>query len=587
MGFGSIGMIWTLVIPAIVFLYYFFRKKYEERTVPSVLFWEESRKHMESSPLISHLNRNVLFYLQMGALLLFVLLLMEPGITGSGEHSDHLVIVADTSATMLAEEDGKPLFDRHKTRMESLIRDHEGARFTIIRAGGFPEVLLQVSEEADEALRIVRSMGLTYAHQDLTAALALAGTIAGGKQADVHVFTDAAGPEDLPAVVPGVIYRVHAAPALPENVSVRQFGLARQEDGLSAIAVVANDSPADKKATLYLEDGQGKPVGQARELTLGAGKPERVLFNGLPDVRGLQLKVDADDGYPADNTVHAVSVRGELPVYVEAGLHELVHKALQATGADVTAYVSGEAGQLPEEAIVVTGSEITFQQRRGRTILFGREGEHAENPVFITPSEDPLFAFAPGEEIYASGLYPPFEDMEAVAGPESSPLIQRADDGRIAVLADPSMTDWPLRPSFPLFLWSVIDGFSREQAVAGTFLPGERRPVTPSQEGGWQLYTADGEYLSEFAAAEAVTAPDKPGLYVLRSGNEERILSVVLPKEERMVTAGPSFTAGERTDGGTTGLPAGKQPIILPLVLLILLLILAEWEVQRRHGLSY
>ncbi|MFC7363625.1 MULTISPECIES: vWA domain-containing protein [Bhargavaea] len=586
MGFGSIGMIWTLAVPAIVLLYYFFRKKYEERTVPSILFWEQSRKHTESSPLISHLNRNALFYLQMAALLLFVLLLMKPGIAGSGNNSGHLIIVADTSATMLADEDGEPLIERQKTKMESLIRDNEGARFTIIRASGSPDVLLQGSEQADQAIGIVRSMGLTYAHQDLNAAMALAGTVAGGEKADVHVFTDAAGPEDFPPAMPGLVYRIHAASTLPENVSIEQFGIARMEDGQSAIAVVTNDSPTDKKIVLSLEDGQGNPVGKVHELTIAEGESERIVFDGLPAVPGLKLTMETDDGYPADNIVHAVSGGGELQVYADAGLHELVHKALLATGADVTAYGRDEAEQLPEEAIVVTGSEKTFQERRGRTILFGREGQPEENPVFITPSEVPLFGFAPGEDIYVSGLYPPFPDMEAVAGPQSSPLIQRASDGRIAVLADPSMTDWPLRPSFPLFLWSAIDGYSREQAGAGTFLPGERRSVTPSLEGGWQLYTSDGEYLAEFGPAEAVAAPDQPGLYVLRAGKEERYLAVILPEEERTVKAGLSYTAGERESGGTSG-SADNQPIVVPLVLLILLLILAEWEVQRRHGLSY
>ncbi|MCW1926782.1 vWA domain-containing protein [Bhargavaea beijingensis] len=587
MGFGSISMIWTLAIPAIVFLYYFFRKKHEERTVPSVLFWEQSRKHTESSPFVNPLYRNALFYLQMGTLLLFVLLLMKPVLTGSGNRSEHLIIVADVSATMLAEEDGEPLMERHKARMESLIRDSKGARFTIIRAGAAPDVLLQGSGQSDEAIRTIHDLKLTYAHQDLAAAMALAGTVAGGEQADVHVFTDSADPEELPAAGPGVVYSIHTASALPENVSVVQFGIALEENSLSAIAVVTNDSPTDKKVMFSLQDGKGSAVGQPHELTIGSGEAERVVFEDLPAVRALELNMKTDDGYPADNTIHAVSRGGEeLPVFAEAGLHELVHQALLATGADVTAYGRDEAGQLPEEAIVVTGSEKTFLERRGRTVLFGREGQVNENPVFIKLSEDPLFTFAQDEDIYASGLYPPFADMETVAGPEQSPLIQRAGDGRIAILADPSMTDWPLRPSFPLFLWSVIDGYSREQAGAGTFLPGESRATTPSLVGGWQLYTAEGEYLSEFGSSGALTAPDEPGLYVLRSGKEERYLAVILPEEERAVSAGPSFTMGEKGEHGKSE-SAGTLPVAVPLILLLLFLILAEWEVQRHHGLSY
>ena len=38
------------------------------------------------------------------------------------------------------------------------------------------------------------------------------------------------------------------------------------------------------------------------------------------------------------------------------------------------------------------------------------------------------------------------------------------------------MTDWPLSPTFPLFMWSVKEQLSTGSDYLGTFTPNERKP---------------------------------------------------------------------------------------------------------------
>ena len=73
MGISNWMNVWTAIFPIAVLLYYFFRKKYETITISSTLYWEQSMRETKVSPYLKNLQRNALFYLQMAALLLFVI----------------------------------------------------------------------------------------------------------------------------------------------------------------------------------------------------------------------------------------------------------------------------------------------------------------------------------------------------------------------------------------------------------------------------------------------------------------------------------------------------------------------------------
>ncbi|WP_238542748.1 BatA domain-containing protein [Lysinibacillus boronitolerans] len=57
MGFSQIIFSWTAIIPVIVLLYYFFRKKYTDQTVSSTLFWSEIMQETRVSPYLKHLQK--------------------------------------------------------------------------------------------------------------------------------------------------------------------------------------------------------------------------------------------------------------------------------------------------------------------------------------------------------------------------------------------------------------------------------------------------------------------------------------------------------------------------------------------------
>ena len=105
------------------------------------------------------------------------------------------------------------------------------------------------------------------------------------------------------------------------------------------------------------------------------------------------------------------------------------------------------------------------------------------------------------------------------------PFIQKSSRGDIAILADIEMTDWPLHPSFPLFIWSSAELLRSEADILGTFVPNERKAVI---SGEIEVYTEADEYVTTIADGSSFIAPSLPGIYKAREGDAEKLFSVQL-----------------------------------------------------------
>ncbi|MEK4283371.1 hypothetical protein [Ureibacillus sp. FSL K6-0165] len=231
----------------------------------------------------------------------------------------------------------------------------------------------------------------------------------------------------------------------------------------------------------------------------------------------------------------------------------------------------------------VVTNQTELLKRNEPIVLIGRDDEiESEVSGKIEVIQDELFAFSSLEDVYVSAVYPPFDDFDTIAKVGDKPFIQRSPKGDIVVLADIQSTDWPLYPSFPLFLWSVQNELMEGKTSLGIFTPNEQRAVS-LLPGDWSIYTADGVYISSFEQSRDFQAPSKPGLYVVQSEHEERPFIVQLPQKERTIEEGTSFELGNVVSGQED---ITNQSIAKWIVLLILFLIVVEWEVQRRRGFA-
>lgn len=580
MGFSQIIFSWTAIFPVIVLLYYFFRKKYTDQPVSSTLFWSEIMQETRVSPYLKHLQKNALLYLQLLALLLLVLALINPYMKKSTIVGAQTIFIVDTSATMLAGKE-QSTFDAHKKEMQSLVEQLNGRPVTLITTGNSPQAVLQQETNVKTIEQTIQDLHVTYETAQINKALDVAQAFVGDSQTSIYVFTDALDKKQLPMEKESVKWLVHGSAKDLTNVAITRF--AATTDGKSTMALVQlqNDTDKEQKLTLTLQNSKGDVLID-EPISLAANEAMSKSFKDLPLMDTVTAKIDVKDDYAIDNIQSVVLQTATSNIVVDQNMHQLIQKGFQAINGNVKIVPPLQLAD-NQGATIVTNQTSLLQKMERPIVLFGRDDiEKVDVNGEVKTTSDALFAFSELNDIYVSALYPPFDDYKTIATVGEKPFIQRTPEGDIIVLADIADTDWPLYPSFPLFLWSVEQQLSESVGSLGIFAPNEQRSVALSQ-GDWSVYSQDDEFLSTITNG-LLTAPMKPGMYTARSNSEEKRLIVQLQAQERVIEEGTSYTLGELQQNGKE--EVSKASFVPWLILIILSLLVAEWEVQRRRGFT-
>lgn len=580
MGFSQIIFSWTAIFPVIVLLYYFFRKKYTDQPVSSTLFWSEIMQETRVSPYLKHLQKNALLYLQLLALLLLVLALINPYMKKSTIVGAQTIFIVDTSATMLAGKE-QSTFDAHKKEMQSLVEQLDGRPVTLITTGNAPQAVLQQETNVKTIEKTIQDLHVTYETAQMNKALDVAQAFVGDSPTSIYVFTDALDKKQLPMEKESVKWLVHGSAKDLTNVAITRF--AATTDGKSTMALVQlqNDTDKEQKLTLTLQNSKGDVLVD-EPISLAANEAVSKSFKDLPLMDTVTAKINVKDDYAIDNIQSVVLQTATANIVVDQNMHQLIQKGFQAINDNVKIVPPLQLAD-NQGATIVTNQTSLLQKTERPIVLFGRDDiEKVDVNGEVKTTSDALFAFSELNDIYVSALYPPFDDYKTIATVGEKPFIQRTPEGDIIVLADIADTDWPLYPSFPLFLWSVEQQLSESVGSLGIFAPNEQRSVALSQ-GDWSVYSQDDEFLSTITNG-LLTAPMKPGMYTARSNSEEKRLIVQLQAQERVIEEGTSYTLGELQQNGKE--EVSKASFVPWLILIILSLLVAEWEVQRRRGFT-
>lgn len=572
MGASNWGMIWTAAMPLAVILYYFFRKKYKDQRVSSTLFWQERMKELQASPYLKKLQHHLLFYLQLAALLLCVFGLLGPFSESETLAGNDFVFVVDTSATMLA---GSPShFEKHQQEMKNLAAQAGGKPVTIVTTGASPEVLIRNEQDLEAIEEAVDQLAVSYKRAEMEQTILFADTLAVNDSTVIHIFTDRLD-RDVLANKTGRSYQVHGVSETLRNVSIRQFGLSETEDGVRGIVQLVNNSEEAVPALVRLSAGETE---KTVEVELAASEELLVPFEELPNEKNWQATVDVQDDYAADNTMAAYLAPPGNTVVIDSMLHELIASGFRSLDLDVR--LSETAQLQPDSGLPVVTNQSELLEGAAPIMLIGRNDETAfEVTGQIETQEHPLFAYAELEEVYVSELYPPFDGYETIALIDGQPFIQLSPKGDIVVLSDVQSTDWPLFPSFPLFLWSAMDSLSGDGEFLGFFQPNEHRSVSlASDTGEWEIFK-DGDYSHSYIEGNGpFIAPAEPGVYEMIGDADTKTLIVQLASEEKTLTEGSSYTMGV-SEAAQDTVRFSFVPFIIAL---ILLLVAVEWEVYRR-----
>ncbi|MFJ7825123.1 BatA and WFA domain-containing protein [Psychrobacillus sp. NPDC096623] len=584
MGINQLSYAWTAIFPIAVLLYYFFRKKYVKKSVSSTLFWREAMKETKASPYLQHLQRNALFYLQMIAMLLLVLTLLQPYWKTKAIVGEQIVFIVDTSATMnVHTNNSTPLFEEHKEKMLQLVEQLSGKPLTLITTGNEPAVLLRQELNTEQMIKEINKLEISYEAENMSKSLDFAQSFFQNKATSVYVFTDKLDRQNLPLQYENVSWNIEALEVNSTNVSIKRFGATETVNGISTLIQLENQSDKETKTELTISNEEKKLVSEIVKLP-----PKETItlsFDELVNSNYLRAYIDIQDSYLLDNETIVFMQEQLSNVFIDSSIHSLVRTAFQSLDINVSSVPSEQVGLIKEEGIIVTNQFEIEDDSERPTLYIGRnDTSPKEVNGIVHIMESPLFAFADLSDIYVSSVYPPIDDYTTIATVGEDPFIQISPSGDILILSDIQMTDWPLSPTFPLFMWSVKEYLSAGSDYIGAFTPNERKALSLGATEEWEIYTMNDEYEYTIENGGKFFAPSKPGLYVLRSNDVEKNLSVVLSQEEKVIDKGKSYkVSGQQMDSKDEHQFHSFVPYLL---ILLVLLFVIEWEVQRRRGFT-
>jgi len=532
------------------------------------------------SPYLKQLQKNALLFLQLLALLLLVLALMNPYVKKSTIVGAQTIFIVDTSATMLAGKE-QSTFDAHKKEMLSLVGQLNGRPVTLITTGNTPKAVLQQVTNTKDIEKAIQELEVTYETAQMNKALDVAQAFVGDIPTSIYVFTDALDKKHLPMEKDTVKWIVKGSAKDLKNVAITRFAATTDGQTTMALVQLQNDTDLEQRTTLLLQNAENNKV-VSEDITLPPNEAVTKTFKDLPLEDTLTATIAVEDDYTVDNSQTVLLQTTTSKIVVDQSLHQLIQKGFQTINSSVKIIPSLQIAD-NQEATVVTNQTALLGKMDKPIVLFGRDDtEKIEAKGEVNTTSDALFAFSELKDIYVSTVYPGFDSYQTIASVGDHPFIQRSPKGDLVILADIADTDWPLHPSFPLFLWSAEQQLSESIGSLGIFTPNEQRAVALKQ-GDWSVYSQDDQFLSSITNG-LLTAPMKPGIYTARSEGEEKRLIVQLQAQERVIPKGTSYTLGELKENGKEEI--AKASLVPWLILLILLVLVTEWEVQRRRGFT-
>lgn len=558
---------WSLALSALaggIVLLYMLKLRRQRVTVGSTLLWESSLHDYKANAPWQKLRSNLLMILQIIAILLLSLALARPFLFGSALTGGRLVLIVDTSASMLAKDENPDRLGRALAAAASAVSDMGGNdEAMLIGAGPQPRVLQSFTRDKlqlEQALSRLRE--LAGGEADLNSALRLASSIATGSQgrARVLVLSDGAIP-DIDSVAASDL-RISYFPVgkEAENAGIVSAGARRQplSDSYEVFAAIQSFLSSTRNADLTLRIAGD--VVDVRSLELTPGRRSEVTFSGLPYTpEPVELRLEYESGsdlLAVDDSAFLVLPKAQ---YTRVGLASasesvLLRKVL-ASMPDVDLYSAGDAG--------AASAQGSGDRRMDVWVVEGNAAyvdDPAANYLFINTSQGSGLPVEPGEEVQTDFSSDPPVIPSVVGTDQSHPVLRFAglSDLRLSSMRRVKLQPWarsiveasegplivegerngqrslylafdiyrsdlPLRAAFPIFMANALNSLgggsrlSGQAASAGTRVditaPSGSAAVAITEPGG--TVDARGLPTRSFTLSDTV----QPGIYRLDFSN--------------------------------------------------------------------
>ncbi len=299
-------LFFLILIPVIIFLY-FLKQNAKEQEFSSNLLWSEIYKNIEAKKPFEKLKNNILMYLQILIILIFIASMMAPVIKNAGKSGENIILLIDNSASM------EYMYDDKQTRLEEAKDEalsfidslEDNDTVTLITCSDDAELIYQGTDKATVKARI-KDVDATYSAGTLDLAETFVNSlIADLENVTVVCFTDTEfDSEGLIDSNENAGITVYSMYSVGENAAINYVNYSEEENVIRTLCKITNygSESVSEDVSLYV-DGQ---IYDTANVTINAGESVDVYFDDLEiesgDMPILTAELSGKDALNADNT---------------------------------------------------------------------------------------------------------------------------------------------------------------------------------------------------------------------------------------------------------------------------------------------
>ncbi len=606
--FESIWPLALLSAVPVVIILYLLKPKGKDYRISSNLLWEQLFRNQQSKTFFEKFIHNILMYLQILLVLLFVLALMSPYLHREGRNRGNVILVFDTSGSMQHDTgQGRTRMEEALNQAKGMIASSEDTAFSIVTNDCMGTELLAVGVKDKNSLyQVLDRLECCDGPGNLQEAESVVETLRATEAedsvslAEVIVFTDGNGAEeamafsayfDAQVVVLG--HRVnnvannflsYVEAKTEDNGKTPEIEPGAGENGPSIVCASSLTNYSDVDASMEIGLYVGGKLREMKQIGLAAGETKLCFFEPF-EWMGESLRSEVDsvkfagkeegDSLQNDNVAYAIpGQESRMEAILVGGGNTYIEKAYQAvTGMNLTKVESEDLPEAEQSVFIYDAGEECDKWESVSKLIF-RDSvnvqDRVERVLLTTTGCDltsGLSSFAIG--VNETNVYevPEWGTGFLWAGDRCAGYYGEHHGVKTVVVGfDVRESDFPLKAEFPIFMSNALHFLGDTSLLAGNvYMAGENVLFHPQ---------------ADFDVSTLTAETGKAGLYEVKAGQVS----------ERYVVR---FAAGSESDGqivaeGTTsGIVSGdtlvKRHLRNWVLALILILMAVEWFIYLRQ----
>ncbi|MGI5912104.1 MAG: vWA domain-containing protein [Syntrophomonadaceae bacterium] len=600
--FNLAGLGFALIIPIIILLY-LLKPRREEMVISSTFLWEQVLKDIEASNPWQRLKKNLLLFLQLLAAALLVVAIARPYLPVVENSARHLVVVLDCSASMAAT-DVSPSRFAEARRQAGKIAAELGPddRMTLITMAEKPEVLVSASHDGAALQQVLEGIDLSSGSANLEQTLSIVtAMLKNDKNISLLILTDGGVLPFAEEIKLSCPIKVELIGNSEDNVGITTLATRQQNKQIITLARVQNFSSKDIASEIELRAGD--VLLDVKKIELKPGEIQDIIWEELPvAVDIIEARLLRKDAYPQDNQAWAVAqipepnralLVTESNIFLEKAL--ALCSALELYKTKPSHYLSSNEdysfyifdGWLPPE-LPHTPIMVLNPPPGNATIKVN--GSLKDISSINIQQEESLLRYVDvnGWQIAAARSLSITGNFKSLLDYENQSLLGVGEDSgqRMAVFGfDLHESNIPLQAGFPILINNLVNWLLPERQDYSTVINGNEYRFTPLPETTELILEhPDGSqerFLPPFPSTYTIK---KPGPYRFTQVFNNRHLTVPVVKNYS------NLIESAISPQSIAGIEAQKQQErnwtnreLWPyLVIIILGVLLLEWEVYRR-----